>query len=181
MPTRYGAKVLLLALNLALTTVAVAQDRLWPTDVNCGDCVAGRIYAPKSPYVKDLDKKSCIKRHAASPQQLKECIENGGYSDTISFFTDRCSGDEYFISLNSKEHRLKRTSGNAQKPPYFAGTFEGDGLKVAVKSLRLISKTYEKGSKRTEADVEDARYKVLVTVKHGRRVEEINGVLSYGR
>jgi hypothetical protein len=98
-----------------------------------------------------------------------------------AFFTDRCSGDEYFISLNSKERRLKRTSGNPQKPPYFAGTFEGDGLKVVVKSLHLISKTYEKGSKRTEADVEDAAYKVSVTVKHGRRVEEINGVLSYGR
>ncbi len=181
MHTLYFAKVFLLVLNMAVVTAAAAQERLWPTHVNSGDCLAGRIYAPKSQFTRNIEKQTCTQRNADNPLKIKQCIETTGATEDISFFTDRCSGDEYFISLNSKEHRLKRTSGNAQKPPYFAGTFEGDGLKVTVKSLRLISKTYEKGSKRTEADVEDATYKVSVTVKHGRRVEEINGVLSYGR
>jgi hypothetical protein len=181
MHTWYWAKILLLGLNMAASSVAIAQKRLWPTHVNSGDCLAARIYAPKSQFTRNLERQTCTQRNADNPLSIKQCIEVTGSTEQISFFTDRCSGDEYFISLNSKEHRLKRTSGNAQKSPYFAGTFEGDGLKVVVKSLRLISKTYEKGSKRTEADVEDAAYKVSVTVKHGRRVEEINGVLSYGR
>jgi hypothetical protein len=178
---RYFIKIFVISMYFFLASQAAAQERLWPTDVNCGDCLAGRIHTVKSQYVKNLDKNFCKLNNADNTEKINACILNSSYSESVSFFTDRCSGDEYFISLNGKEHRLKRVTGNARKPPYFAGTFKGDGLKVKVASLRLVRKTYEKGSKRTEADVEDALYKVLVTVQRGSRTEEINGDLTYGR
>lgn len=156
-----------------------AKGQLWLSPVNTGDCVADRITAKKTGFVKELDKKYCAKN---LPDKVKErtCLKNTQAQEDFSFFTDRCSEGDYFIGINGEEIRLRKISKRAGKPHSFVGSFAGKGFGVDIGRPRLIKKTYFPGGPRNEDNVENAQYNVLVTVKRGARKESFEGILSYG-
>ena len=56
------------------------------------------------------------------------------------------------------------TSIKPGKSNNFIGAFEGEGYTVVIINPKVIIKTYFKGEAKTEDNVEDAAYKVDVTV-----------------
>jgi hypothetical protein len=148
--------------------------------VNTGDCVAARISATRTSSVEHFYKKYCSEANS-DEAAARKCIENSALIREFNFFTDRCSEKEYFIGINGKEFRLKKVSQERRKAHYFVGSFAGDGLSVQISHPRLIGKTYLPGEPRTEDNVLDAAYKVLVAVTNGKVKKTFNGILSYGR
>lgn len=169
--------VFILLLLFVQTTYAQAQ--LWLSPVNTGDCVAARISAKKSSFVRELDKKYCAQN---LPDKTKEriCLENTRLNEDFSFFTDRCSEGEYFIGINGKEIQLRRISKKPGKPHFFIGSFAGNGLSVNISLPRPIKKTYFPDDSKNEDEIEGGAYDVLITVKKGARKKTFEGVLLYG-
>jgi len=88
--------------------------------------------------------------------------------------------DPFYIGLNGEEYELKRISGDTTKVPYLIGEFSGDGIHVKTKLIRLIKKTYLKGFPKTDDNIEEAIYEVLVTVVKGNITESIRGIIYIG-
>ena len=173
------SKAIFLVLIL-VTQAAFALAQLNLSPVNTGDCVAARITAKRTAFLDEYDKKYCAQNK--DKKKEKECLENARSQKDFSFFTDRCSETDYFIGLNGNEVQLKRTSGNPAKAPYFLGSFAAKEIHVVINNPRLKSKTYFKGEERNEFNVEDAVYKVDVTVKRGTTTQKYKDViLWYGR
>jgi hypothetical protein len=166
-------------LGLLFIQAAFAEHQLWLSPVNTGDCVAARISATRTRSVERFYKKYCSEGNS-DKAAARKCIENSALIREFNFFTDRCSEKEYFIGVNGKELRLKKVS-RKREPHYFVGSFAGEGLSVQISHPRLIGKTYLPGEPRTEDNVLDAAYKVLVTVTKGKVKKTFNGILSYGR
>jgi hypothetical protein len=168
--------------NLVLLN-ANADEKLWPTELYTGECVSDRLLASRNEFVEKIDYKYCNDRNVGKPDKIQNCLNNSQAHKKISFFTDRCGSVEntYFISLNGIEHKVKRVTPLAKKQLYLTGNFEGEGLKIKITQGRLIRKIYEEGSKRTEDDVVDAEYEVMVVVTKDNQVEKIKGTLLYGR
>ena len=166
--------------SLLIIQAASAEGQLSLSKVNTGDCVAARITAKRTSFVDALDKKYCAENNPDKAKERK-CIENSRSQKEFSFFTDRCSADEYFIGINEKEFPLRRISKEPRKPPYFIGSFAGEGVRVEISHPRLIKKTYIPGEPKGEDNVQDAEYKVLVTVKKGALKKTFKGILWYGR
>jgi len=164
---------------LLIVQVTYAAGQLWLSPVNTGDCVAARITAKKTSFVRELDKKYCAKN---LPDKAKErtCLENTRLNEDFSFFTDRCSESDYFIGINGEELRLKRISKKAGKPHYFIGSFAGKGFSVNISHLREVKKTYLPNEPTNEDNVEGGAYNVLITVKKGARKKTFDGILMYG-
>jgi hypothetical protein len=160
-------------------SAALAEGQLWLSPVNTGDCVAARIFAKRTIFMDEFYKKYCAGNNT-DEAKVKQCIENSRHNKEIYFFTDRCSEDEYFIGINGKEVRLRRISKKPGKPTNFIGSFAGEGVSVEISHPRLIGKTYFPNVPRTEGNVLDASYKVLVTVKKGALKKSFKSVLSYG-
>ena len=59
------------------------------------------------------------------------------------------------------------TSIKPGKSNNFIGAFQGEDYTVVISNPRVIMKTYFKGEAKTEDNVEDAAYKVDVTVTKG--------------
>jgi hypothetical protein len=159
---------------------AFAESQLWLSPVNTGDCVAARIIAKRTIFIDEFDKKYCA-RNDPDKAKTKKCLENSKLHQETSFFTDRCSEETYFIGLNGEEVRLTRISKKPRKPHLFIGSFAGEGVSVEIGHPRLIGKSYVPNEPRTEANVLDAAYRVLVTVKKGALKKTFKGVLSYGK
>ncbi len=171
---------LILTVPLLFVLAGFAGGQVWLSPVNTGDCVAPRIGARRTSFVDELDKKRCAENNPDGAK-ARRCVENSRAGGEIYFFTDRCSEDEYFIGVNGEEVRLRRTGRARARPHHFVGTFAGGGLSVRVSRPRLIRKTYLPGEPRNEANVLDAAYRVLVTVRKGRVEKSFDGTLLYGR
>jgi len=167
-------------LGLLFIQAASAGRQLWLSPVNIGDCVAARITAPRTRSVDQFYKKYCSEANT-NAAAARKCIENTAQINEIYFFTDRCSGEDYYIGINGKELRLKRVTKKPGKPHSFVGSFAGEGLTVQISQARLIEKTYIPGEPRTEDNVLDVVYKVLVTVTKGNAKKTFNGILLDGR
>lgn len=172
-------KLIFIMLLLLINARGVeAQIQLSP--VNCGDCVADRILAKRTAYVDELSKKYCTENNREK-QKIKQCIENSKADSMFPFFTDKCSESDYFLGINGKEVRLRKTSKAVRKQHYFIGSYAGEGVRLKIEKARLIEKTYEPAESRNEADVVNASYKVDVTVTNGKFAKTIkNVILSSG-
>lgn len=170
--------ILVVALLIIQATSAEAQIRL--SEVNTGDCVADRIQAKRTAFVDELDKKYCA-RNRPDEAKEKKCIESSRSLEEFSFFTDRCSEDEYFIGINGEEVRLRRISKKPGRPHYFIGSFAGRGVAVEIKYPGLIKKTNRPAGAGDEDRFQIGRYKVIVTVKKGTLKKTFKGSLLYGR
>ena len=169
--------ILLLAIFILHGAFAKAQINLSP--VNTGDCVAARIEAERTPYMDEYYKRYCAQNK--DKQKERQCLENTKWHKEFSFFTDRCSASDYYIGINSKEVKLKRTSKKPGKPTDFIGSFAGNGIRVVINNPRLIGKEYHEGEPKTEDNILSAAYKVDVTVIKGKLTKTLkNVVLSYG-
>ncbi|MCW3105619.1 MAG: hypothetical protein JWQ09_125 [Segetibacter sp.] len=171
--------IFLVVILVVQATYAEAQLHLSP--VNTGDCVAARITAKRTAFVDEFYKKYCAEHN---PDKLKErkCVENTRASSQFSFFTDRCSESDYFIGVNGKEFKLSRISKKPGKPIDFIGSFAGNGISIAISNPRLLKKIYTPGEARDESYVEDAEYKVDVTVTKETLTKTFKDViLWYGR
>jgi hypothetical protein len=157
-------------------SVASAKNQLWLSPVKTGDSVVSRIYAKRTVFVDELDKRFCAE-HNPDEAKRKKCIENSRYYKTeFAFFTDMRGDGEYSIGLNGKEFKLRRISKRPGKPHDYIGSFAGEGVSVVISHPRLMGKIkYEEG------EVVDANYKVLVTVKKGTLKKSFKGVLWDGR
>lgn len=166
-------------LLLLVIQVVHAHAQLWLSPVKTGDCVADRIRAKKSSFVRELDRKYCAQN---LPDKTKEriCIENTRLNEDFSFFTDRCSEGEYFIGINGKEIQLKRISKKPGKPHFFIGSFAGNGFSVNIGRPLLIKKTKFLDEPGNEDDIESGAYNVLITIKRGTSKKTFNGILTYG-
>jgi hypothetical protein len=162
---------IVLVTTLVFTGYATAKTELWPSDIPTGECVSSRIYAEKTAFNKNQDKQYCAGN--------AECEKNTNEAKTVNFFTDRCGLDKdaYYIGINGKEYRLKRTGGDAKKEPYLTGKFSGSGFVVEIKSVKLIKKIFDEGSK---TDVVDAEYEVDVNITKGKDKKQIKAVLWFG-
>lgn len=172
-------KILFFVATLLITS-ASAKAQLNLSPVNTGDCVASRIQAKRTAFVDEFDKKYCAE-HNKDKTKEKKCIENSRSESHFSFFTDRCSESDYYIGINGKEIKLSRISQKLGKPTNFIGSFTGSGYSVSIGNARLLSKKYFEGEARTEDNVEDASYKVDVTVTQGTLAKTFKDVvLWYG-
>lgn len=171
---------MILMVPLLLIQAAFAEGQLWLSPVNVGDCVARRITAKRTPFVDELQKKSCAENNP-DKDKARACIENSRMDREIYFFTDRCSDGEYYVGLNGKEFKLRRVSKGQGRPNDFIGSFAGEGLSVQITQPRLTEKTYLPNEPRNEDNVLDAAYHVLITVKKGALKKTFKGVLLYGR
>jgi hypothetical protein len=151
-----------------------AQQRLVPTGIATGDCVAPTISTPKTTAHRTFDRQYCTKNNPGNSQKIQACSQNLAQQKQVTFFTDRCgSKGIYFIGINGIEYQLKRTGGSLTRPPYLTGAFVGQGIRVNVKEIRSIKKTNEDG-------IEGGELEVLVTIIQGKNTEQITGILSYG-
>jgi hypothetical protein len=165
---------------LLIVQATYAEAQLWLSPVNTGDCVAARIRAEKTGFVRELDKKYCAQN---LPDKTKErtCLENTRLQKEFSFFTDRCNESDYFIGINGEELRLRRISKKPGKPHYFIGAFAGQGFRVDISLARPLKKTYVPEETANEEDsIAGGAYDVLITVRKGARKKTFNGVLMYG-
>jgi hypothetical protein len=157
-----------------------AKTQLHLSPVNTGDCVAARIATKRTTYVDEFYKKYCAQYNRDKAVE-KKCIENLKTTTDFSFFTDRCSENDYFIGINGEEIELRRVSKKRGKPTNFMGSFAGNGIRVVISNARLTSKTYFEGEARNEDNVENATYKVNVRVTTGGLTKTFKDVtLSYG-
>lgn len=157
-----------------------AETGPWPTALSKGsDCAAWTISAKKTEVSRRAEKTYCETQNPADPSRQQACLNNASAKKLVEFFTNRC-GSDYVIALDGQELPLKRLSP-ATKPPYLTGRYAGDGVRVTVDSPRLLSKEYEAGEARTEANVISARYSVKVRVVQGRRTNRFSGEVWYGR
>lgn len=158
-------------------SAAFAENQLWLSPVSTGDSVVARIYAKRTVFVDELDKRYCAE-HNPDEAKRRKCVENSrNYNKEFSFFTDLRGDGEYSIGINGKEVKLRRISKKPGKPLDYIGTFVGEGVRVEISHPRLMGKI-EYGP---EGDVMDANYKVLVTVKKGALKKTFKGVLWDGK
>jgi hypothetical protein len=175
MTSKQFFKTLILFFSFVFLDQAFAKDTLWLSDIRTGDCVTDRIQGNKTSFNRDADRQYCINGNVGDAEKIKICQQNSTYTDTIVFFTNRCS-EEYYLGLNGTEHTLKKLADHKKYYTPLIGKFYGKGLKVEVKSLRLSSKEYEEGTK----NVLSGTYDVLVIVQKGSTVKKFNGVLGFG-
>jgi hypothetical protein len=170
-------RIVFLAILFTQAINVTAQLNLSP--VNTGDCVAPRITSKRTRYMDEYDKKYCAVNKDKALE--KKCLENSKLHKDFSFFTDRCSETDYYIGINGNEVQLKKTSKKIRNQHDFIGSFSGNGIRVVIHNPRLVSKSYFKGQPKTEDNVEDAAYKVDVTVNTGKLTKTFtNVVLTYG-
>ncbi|HKO61322.1 MAG TPA: hypothetical protein VJV03_09195 [Pyrinomonadaceae bacterium] len=174
-----GIAILFLVTNFASGTAprASAEDELWLSPVNTGDCVAPRIATQKTQFVAQLDEKYCIENNA-DEAKARTCIENSRAQQDFSFFTDRCSEKEYFIGINGKEVSLRRVSKGPGKPHDFMGSFSGEGYSVEINNPVQVGEITRDGD--NEDGVVSGAYKVDIVVRHKAIRKTFKGILSYG-
>lgn len=175
MVSKLSTKAVVLFFSLGMFDHALAKETLWLSDIRTGDCVADRIQARKTSFNLAADKQYCIKGNAGDAEKIKICQKNSAFTEQVVFFTDRCS-DEYYLGLNGTEYTLKRRESGTKYYTPLIGNFYAKGLKVEVKSLRLIDVEYEEGTKH----VQSGTYKVLITIQKDKVVKKFNGDLSFG-
>jgi hypothetical protein len=151
----------------------LAKERLLPTGVNAGDCVAPIISIAKTTAHKSFDRRYCTQNNRGNSPAIKTCERNSITQKQVAFFTDRCTQKSYYIGINGVDYQLRRTNGNPDRPPYLTGSFVGDGIKVKVTELRSIKKKNDDG-------VESGESLVLVTISQGKNTEKFEGVASFG-
>ena len=119
-----------LVLSLLLASAGGSGGQLWLSPVSSGDCVAPRLFAKRSDFVKEWEKQDCRLKNSDKTIAAK-CVETAILNEAaeLVFFTDRCHQDEFLIGINGHEYRLRKVSPN-RKPHNFIGTFVGDGLSV---------------------------------------------------
>ena len=174
--------ILLLLTNFADGTdprasATSAEDDLWLSPVNTGDCVAPRISAPRTHFVAQLDEKYCTDNNA-DEAKARKCIQNSNEQEDFSFFTDRCSEEEYFIGINGKEVRLRRVSKEPGKPHDFIGAFAGEGFSVEISTQERVEVLARE--RIGEDEIVSGAFNVDITVKHGAIKKAFKGVLMYG-
>jgi hypothetical protein len=150
-----------------------AQERLLPTSIAGGDCVAPNISTAKTAAHRKIDLQYCTQNNPGNSQKIQICKQNSANQKRVTFFSDRCSSKDYLIGINGVEYKLKRKGGILSSPPYLTGTFIEKGIKVQVEKVRSISKTSNDG-------VESGELEVLVKITQNKRTEQITGILSYG-
>ncbi|AFY93679.1 hypothetical protein [Chamaesiphon minutus] len=161
-------------LTLGNIAPGFAQERIVPTGIATGDCVAPIISTSKTTAHQRFDRQYCTKNNPGNSQKVRACQQNLAEQKQVTFFTDRCgSKGIYFIGINGIEYQLKRTGGSLNRPPYLTGSFVGKGIRVNVKEIRSIKKTNADG-------IEGGELEVLVTIIQGKNTEQITGILSYG-
>jgi hypothetical protein len=157
-------------------SAASVENQLWLSPVSGSDNVVPRIYANRTVFIDELDKRYCAE-HNPDEAKRRKCIENSRYyKKEFSFFTDIHGQGEYSIGINGKELKLRRISKKPGKPHDYIGSFAGEGVSVEISHPRLVGKI----TCDPEGFVVDARYKVIVTVKKGALKKTFKGVLWDG-
>lgn len=177
---RTAVAVALLGL-CAWASQAHAETGPWPTALSKGsDCAAWTISAKRSEPARRAEKAYCEAKNPGDQPKQQACLDNANAKDAVEFFSNRC-GSGYVIALDGQDWPLERLSPASKRPPYLTGRYAGDGVRVSVESPRLLSKEYEPGEARIEANVVSARYAVRVRVVQGRRSSHFPGEVWYGR
>jgi hypothetical protein len=167
-----AAAILTVAANIS---PGFAQERLVPTSVDSGDCVASIISTTKTAAHRKLDRQYCTDNNIGSPQKIQICRQNLAKEKQITFFSDRCSNQGvYSIGIDGVEYQIKQIGGNLSRPPYLTGSFSSKDLRVNVKEIRSIQ-----NSKNTDG-IESGKSEVLVTIIRGVNTKKIKSTLSYG-
>lgn len=109
-----------------------------------------------------------------------KCVENSKLSDDFSFFTDRCSDEEYFIGIEGKEVRLRKISKKLRNAHYFIGSFAGEGFRVDVRYPGRTKRTYDPYITDDRDKLPNGSFNVNVTVRKGGQTKTFKGVLLWG-
>jgi hypothetical protein len=176
MPSKFYCRLAIFAtmLTIAPSSPSLADERLVPTAVEVGDCVAPTISIRKTPAHRTFDRQFCRQMNIDKSRSTATCEANFANQKRVAFFTDRCnSKSEYFLNLNGVEYVLKRSQGRLNRSPYLTGTFTGKGITLTVQKIRQIKKTIEDG-------LESGSAEVGVTLTQGKQSRKFTGILDYG-
>jgi hypothetical protein len=160
-------------LAIAIINPGFAQEHLLPTEIPGGDCVAANVSTAKTAAHRKIDLQYCTRNNAGDPQKIQICKQNLANQERVTFFTDRCSNNDYFIGINGVEYKLKRKSRESSRPPYLTGSFAENGIQVKVEKIRSINQVNNDG-------VESGELEVFVTITQNKKVKKVKGILSYG-
>jgi hypothetical protein len=176
------SRISFLALLSCCSFYAQAKERLWPTAIYCGDCVAATVSVQKSTRDRKLDHDYCLKHLKGDVKKLTACEQASAAQQEIPFFTDRCGSpdDPYFIGINGKEYSLHRTKAAWNEELYLTGSFEGEGLKIEIKPIKLSRKYYDDEMQKSEETVTSVEWQVLVTINKDDSTERFTATLWYG-
>ncbi len=164
-----------MALTLFVSSLTnAASQQLWPTAIAGSDCVASVIVAKKSAFAREQDRKYCERHNTGLPDALKTCLDNSAASDDITFFSDRCSSEEYLLGINGKQHILKRKPSNKIEIDQHIGSFVGKDVALTVRFVRHISREMIDG------DTPSGSAEVAIELKIGKRLERFRATLLYG-
>lgn len=171
--TKLASPVTILTI-VANLSPGFAQERLVPTSVDSGDCVASSISTTKTAAHRTFDRQYCTENNVGSPQKIQICRQNLAKQKQIAFFSDKCSNKGvYSIGIDGVEYQIKRQGGSLSRPPYLTGSFSGKDLRVKIEEIRSIEKSSDDG-------VESGKSAVSVTIMRGRNTKKIEGILVYG-
>lgn len=168
---------------LMIELPALASEKLWPTALTTGDCVAAVIYTPRSQFQERLDDEQCIAKNSPVSAKINTCKRNAQERPNVPFFTDRCGNEDlpFFISLNGVIHQLHLIEKNSSSPVYFSGKYTGEGLEITIEAGPLLRKIYEETSSTEKGELVAEEYRVFVIVTKGSVTQKIPGIFWSGR
>jgi hypothetical protein len=164
-----------IALLLSTSNLINAQSQqLWPTAIAGSDCVASQLVAKKSEFARNEDRQYCEQHNSGQAEALQTCLDNSADDQQVVFFSDRCSSETYYLSINGKQYQLKRKpSGKIEVDPHI-GSFVGADVQMTVRFVKHITRELIDG------DTPSGSAAVAVELKIGRRVERFKATLLYG-
>jgi hypothetical protein len=85
-----------------------ARERLVPTNITTGDCVAPTISTPKTTAHRIFDRQYCTKNNPGNNQKIQACQQNLAEQKQVTFFTDRYSSKGvYFVGNLLNRDRVR--------------------------------------------------------------------------
>jgi hypothetical protein len=168
-------KQLAIALLLLISNLTTAaSQQLWPTEIAGSDCVASKLFAKKSDFAREEDRKYCELHNSGQAQALQTCLDNTAGDQEVSFFSNRCSSDTYYLGINGKQYELKRKPSGKIDIDMHIGSFVGKDVAMTVRFVKHITRELIDG------DTPSGSAAVAVELKIGKRVERSKATLFYG-
>ena len=151
------------------------RDLLVPSAVSGDDCTIGAsIRVAPDDAMRRLDRSLCEAR--VQPQHRDNCIAAAGAREEIVFVDDHCAppDDPIEVSLGGRRYDVRRVGAGPEKPPFLAGTFEGDGLRMQVVPGKVVDEQFE------EAELVNLEQEVEVTLTIDNATRTIQAVYRHG-
>jgi hypothetical protein len=144
---------LFITLFYCLISANAQKGKLFLTQVNKeGDCVSSGIFSSKS----KLD------------------------STKICSITEWCGDNQMYIGLNGITYQLERIGKRPTKYPYLTGTFKNKSLVVVIQKTKLTEKLFFDETSKSEENIMNYSYEVLITIKKGKKIVKIKAEASEG-